>query len=74
MKIQTKSEKGMGKRGWGRKREGEDWQKVDGAPHLACALGPATWGSGPAHTQTHFSLKMDISFNTMSLSPKKGCV
>ena len=34
MKIQTKSEKGMGERGWGRKREGEDWQKGEG---------PRTW-------------------------------
>ena len=32
MKIQKKSEKGMGERGCGRKREGEDWQKADGAP------------------------------------------
>ena len=47
MKIQKKSEKGMGERGWGRKKEGEDWQKADGVSHLACALGPATWGSGP---------------------------
>ena len=37
----------MGERGWGRKREGENWQKGEGAPHLACALGPARWRSGP---------------------------
>ena len=53
MKIQTKSEKGMGERGWGRKREGEDWQKGEGAPHLACAFGPATWGSGPVPQQSN---------------------
>ena len=47
MKIQAKSEKGMGERGWGIKREGEGLQKRGGAPHLACALGPTTWGSGP---------------------------
>ena len=60
MKMRTKSEKGMGERSWGRKREGgkkereitsqheaEDWQRGERAPHLACALGPATWGSGP---------------------------
>ena len=41
MKIQKKSGKGRGERGWGRKREGEDWQKGEGAPHQACALGPA---------------------------------
>ena len=46
MKIRTKSENGMEERGLG-KREGEDWQKRGGAPHLVCALGPATWGSGP---------------------------
>ena len=49
MKIQTKSEKGMGERGWGRKREGEDWQKAD----RACALGPATWGSSPVPQQSN---------------------
>ena len=53
MKIQTKSEKGMGERGWGSKREGEDWQKGEGAPHLACAFGPATWGSGPVPQQSN---------------------
>ena len=53
MKIQKKSGKGMGERGWGRKREGEDWQKADGAPHLACALGPATWGSSPVPQQSN---------------------
>ena len=47
MNIQTKSKKGMGDRSWDRKREGEDWQKGEGAPHLVCALGPSTWVSGP---------------------------
>ena len=50
----------MGKRGLGRKgkggnkdreiigqHEGRSWQRGKEAPHLACALGPATWGSGP---------------------------
>ena len=43
----------MGERGWGRKREGEDWQKADGVSHLACALGPATWGSSPVPQQSN---------------------
>ena len=54
------SEKGMGERGICRKgkmrnkdreiigqHEGGGWQRGKEAPHLACPLGPATWGSGP---------------------------
>ena len=50
MKIGTKSEKGMGERGWGskgkeRKKDGEivhdgwAWQRGEGAPHPTHALG-----------------------------------
>ena len=37
----------------GRKLEGGDWHRGEGAPHLACALGPATWGSGPVLQQSN---------------------
>ena len=43
MKIRTKSERVMRERGLVRKRERRklergDWQRGEGAPHLACAL------------------------------------
>ena len=51
------SEREMGvrvrKREGGRKLEGGDWQRGKGAPHLACALGHAAWGSGPAPHNQH---------------------
>ena len=58
----------MGERGLGRKggkkdreiirqHEGRSWQRGKEAPHLACALGPATWGSGPAPS---FSSRMPL--------------
>ena len=36
-----------------RKLEGGDWHRGEGAPHLACALGPAKWGSGPVPQQSN---------------------
>ena len=77
MKIQKKSEKGMGERGWGRKREGEDWQKADRAPHLACALGPTTWGSGPDCRTTADNMANDVGLPQASsfsyfLSPRQA--
>ena len=37
--------------------EGEDWQRGRRAPHLACALGPVRWGSGPVSMNDKIGFK-----------------
>ena len=53
--------------------EGGGWQRGKEAPHLACALGPATWGSGPdfldASTHLHKRLCPSVGW---SVGPSVG--
>ena len=54
-KVRRDWERGLGREGKGGNKyrevisqhEGGGWQRGKEAPHLACALDPATWGSGP---------------------------
>ena len=72
----------MGERGLGRKGKGGNknreiigqyevggCQRGEEAPHLACALGPATWGSNPASLSlSQFFLLNNFSNSSSSKS------
>ena len=69
MKIQTKSEKGMGERGWGKKREGGLAKRGRGPAPAMCFgprnMGIRSWiGETDKYTQAHVHTQTETESDT----------